>query len=201
MVLKIFDNDSRQGEICIAAVQLFYQKGYHATGMRELAAMLGMTVANVYNFFNSKEDLLFFVLEKIIIAAKENLISVVRSDQNPVEQLSALIISHIQFHGGNQQEALVSDSEVRGLQGDKMQRIIEHRDQYESIFRQVLEAGIESGHFAPVNPKMTTIAIITMCTQVAYWYKPEGSWTLDEIASNYCDFAQNALVPKRDKIT
>jgi hypothetical protein len=81
-----------------------------------------------------------------------------------------------------------------------MQKIIEYRDQYESIFRQVLEAGIESGYFAPVNPKMTTIAIITMCTQVAYWYKPEGSWTLDEIANTYCEFVQNALLPKREEI-
>jgi AcrR family transcriptional regulator len=193
--LKIFDSKTRQEEICIAAVILFYQKGYEATGMRELASMLGMTVANVYNFFKSKEDLLFFVLEKIMVAAIKNVTAAVSPVEDPTQQLSAIVIAHIQFHGENQQEALVSDSEVRSLQGENMKRIIDYRDKYENVFREVLERGIASGHFAPVNAKMTTIAIITMCTQVAYWYKPEGNWTLQEIATNYCAFIQKGLLP------
>ncbi len=193
--MKIFDTRTRQGEICNAAVELFYQKGYHATGMRELSTLLGMTAANLYNFFPSKEELLYHVLEHVITVFIDNVRSVIDLNADPVTQLTAAITANIRFHGENQKEALVSDSELRGLQGEMLQRVLEYRDKFEYEFRGILERGIQAGCFAPVNPKLTAIAILTMCTQVAYWYRPQGVWTLEDIAENYCNFVMIGLRP------
>lgn len=194
--MEIFNEGTRQDEIGIAAVELFHKKGYHATGMRELSAMLGMTVANLYNFFPSKEDLLFYVLERGMKTLIQNLKKLIDSNDDPAVQLIAAIHYHVRFHGENQKVGLVSDSELRGLQGKALERIIEYRDRYEDIFREILAKGVQSGSFTPVDPKLTTLAILTMCSQVAYWYRPQGKWSIEDIAQNYSRFALDGLRPR-----
>src|SRR5215217_4802121 len=57
----------RSGEkkrsILDAAARVFRVRGLHATGMRDIAAELGMAVGNLYYYFKDKEDLLAFVQE------------------------------------------------------------------------------------------------------------------------------------------
>jgi AcrR family transcriptional regulator len=57
----------RSGEkkrsILDAAARVFRVRGLHATGMRDIAAELGMAVGNLYYYFRDKEDLLAFVQE------------------------------------------------------------------------------------------------------------------------------------------
>lgn len=193
--MQVFDVSTGNGKICSAAVDLFYKKGYHATGMRELASVLGMTVANLYNFFPSKEVLLNQVLERIMTVFIDNVSRAIDLNADPVTQLTAGITASIRFHGENQKEALVSDSELRGLQGEMLHRVLDYRDKFEREFRGILDRGIQSGCFAPVNSKLTAIAILTMCTQVAYWYRPQGEWPLKDIAQNYCNFVLTGLSP------
>lgn len=47
-----------QDTIFHQALELFSEKGYAGTSMRELAKRCGTTASNVYNYFPSKEDLL-----------------------------------------------------------------------------------------------------------------------------------------------
>ena len=49
----------RKSEICQKALDLFIKKGYDATPMSMIAKVLGMSKANLYYYFSSKEDLLY----------------------------------------------------------------------------------------------------------------------------------------------
>jgi AcrR family transcriptional regulator len=49
--------EERRGEILDAALDLFSERGYHATGVADIAAELNMSHGTFYNYFNSKRDL------------------------------------------------------------------------------------------------------------------------------------------------
>src|SRR5215218_7861083 len=53
----------KKREILDAASRVFRRRGLHATGMRDIAAELGMAVGNLYYYFKDKEELLAFVQE------------------------------------------------------------------------------------------------------------------------------------------
>ncbi|MDQ2649373.1 MAG: TetR/AcrR family transcriptional regulator [Actinomycetota bacterium] len=48
----------RRDEILAAAVGLFHERGYHATGMDEIGAAAGMTGPGIYRHFRNKEEIL-----------------------------------------------------------------------------------------------------------------------------------------------
>lgn len=53
----------RKLEIVNAAVTCFLERGYHQTGMREIAKQADVSLGNLYNHFKGKEALLVFIAE------------------------------------------------------------------------------------------------------------------------------------------
>ena len=56
--------EEKKREILDAASRVFRRQGLHATGMRDIAAELGMAVGNLYYYFKDKEELLAFIQEE-----------------------------------------------------------------------------------------------------------------------------------------
>lgn len=57
------DYDEQRRRILEAATRLFAERGYETTGMRELAASIGMTPPAIYHYFESKEALMEALIE------------------------------------------------------------------------------------------------------------------------------------------
>ena len=53
----------------------------------------------------------------------------------------------------------------------------------------VLRDGVRAGVFEPLDPKLTAFAVISMCTNVGIWYRPDGRLTLSEVARSYATMA------------
>lgn len=84
----------RREQILAAAVNLFHERGYHATGMDEIGAAAGITGPGVYRHFASKEE----ILETLVRARGEALVAeadrIASSDLPPLEALAALAHSY-----------------------------------------------------------------------------------------------------------
>ena len=85
----------RREQILAAAVGLFHERGYHATGMDEIGAAAGITGPGVYRHFASKEE----ILETLVRARGEAVVAeadrIARSDLPPHEALDALARSYV----------------------------------------------------------------------------------------------------------
>jgi AcrR family transcriptional regulator len=57
--------DRRRHQIADAAVQLFIDKGFHKTTTRRIARAAGISIGSLYEYFASKEDILYMVCESI----------------------------------------------------------------------------------------------------------------------------------------
>jgi len=57
--------DRRRRQIADAAVQLFIKKGFHKTTTRQIAGAAGFSIGSLYEYFASKEDILYMVCESI----------------------------------------------------------------------------------------------------------------------------------------
>ena len=55
----------RRRQIAAAAVKLFIEKGFHKTTTRQIARTSGFSIGSLYEYFASKEDILYMVCESI----------------------------------------------------------------------------------------------------------------------------------------
>src|SRR5256886_9952631 len=86
--------DSRQ-EILRTAARLFQQRGYHATSMNDVAAALKLSKGGLYHHFQSKDEILFNLMNHAMDITEERVINPVKAIADPEERLRMLIRRHI----------------------------------------------------------------------------------------------------------
>ncbi len=81
-----------------SATELFWSKGYHATGVKEILHQAGATSGSLYHFFPTKEDLLLAVLEEHKSTLQERILQpAFAQTDDPIERIFA-ILAFYQVH-------------------------------------------------------------------------------------------------------
>jgi AcrR family transcriptional regulator len=174
------------------AIDLFYRNGFQATSLREIAAKVGIQVGSLYNHISSKEDLLFSIMEGVMLDLLEDQRQVI-ANPDVVRRMGALVYGHVRFHCERSKEVFIGNSELRSLARPRRQRIVVLRGEYEAVFAQELEDGIREGKFIAVDVEMVVFGLIAMGTSVANWYSPRGRLSLEEIANVYTGFTLRGI--------
>jgi TetR/AcrR family transcriptional regulator, cholesterol catabolism regulator len=168
-------------EIRAVALELFYKRGFQATTLREVAAKVGIQVGSLYNHIPSKGELLFEIMESVMLDLLEDQREAAKT-ADVVDRMRLLVDHHVKFHGRRAREVFVGNSELRSLRPAQRARIIALRDQYEMVFRKELHDGIRQGKFLPVDVQVTAYGILAMATSVSVFYSPRGRLSLEQIA-------------------
>jgi AcrR family transcriptional regulator len=179
-----------------AAIELFWRHGYEATTLREIAAEVGIQVGSLYNHIPSKEELLFSIMSGVIEDLIAELEARLKGIDDPVERLRAAIECHVMFHTDRAREVFIGNSELRSLSEPNRAAVVRLRDRYESIIAAVLRQGSNAGVFDLHDVKLTAYAVVSVGTQVSYWYHDKGRLSLPKIAEVYTDLILEGLLPR-----
>lgn len=168
-----------------AALELFAEKGYHATSLRDIGAKVGMHAGSLYNHISSKEELLVSLLKAFTAERIATLTQATAGVDDPVARLRALIDAIVLDRPREHREIFVSQSELRAVDPDRRREIVALRDQYEEVIGGVLDHGAERGVFDVPDRKLSIYAIIAIGQQIDRWYRPDGRLTREEISRVY----------------
>ncbi len=177
-----------KAKIKAVAIDLFFEKGYFATSISEIAKGCGIQKASIYYHFPSKEDLLFAIMETTMIDLLDALESNLATPSDIEGKMRAGVRSHVAFHLNRQKETFIASSELRGLSEDHFAIVVSRRDAYERIFRDLISTGIQQTIFADGDTRILAYAILTLCTAGATWFRPDGRLSVDAIAEIYENF-------------
>jgi AcrR family transcriptional regulator len=177
----------------IAAAQAFADRGYHATTTRDIAARAGMSPAAVYIHYRSKEDLLF----QISRVGHERSLKVLTAvqDPDPVVRMARSVASFARWHAEFRTTARVVQYELGSLSPEHYAVVAELRRKIEAQVRGVVEDGVRVGVFEAPDPRGAALAVLSLCIDVARWYRPDGKRTPEEIGELYADLALRMLRP------
>ena len=167
--------DSRQ-EILRTAGRLFQQRGYDATSMNDVAAALKLSKGGLYHHFQSKDEILFEIMNHAMDLTQERVINPVRGIADPQERLRALIRLHIEVVlSPRDREITVMLHENHPLPPGLRKRINARKKEYihfvEKLMAQVQQARRAKGG---VSPRAAAFALLGMINWIYQWYKPEG---------------------------
>jgi AcrR family transcriptional regulator len=176
-----------------SAINLFYKKGYFATSMSTIAKATGIRKSSIYHHYATKEDILLDIFRTTMNDLQDILKKRLNDATGAKERIKAVIYCHIIFHTKRQKEAIIADSELRGLTARNYKEIIQMRDDYEKAVQDVLEEGVAEGIFAESDTKVLSYAILSMCTSVCTWFKKSGRLSQDTVADLYTEFIVKGL--------
>ena len=98
--LSVEKKEAKKDRIIEKSMELFKENGYHATKVEEITKALGISKGNFYTYFNSKEEVLYEILD-IMKEHRISLLNEVNVDNNPKEILREFIEKHINFFSKN----------------------------------------------------------------------------------------------------
>jgi len=192
------DNRSVRDKVLAAAVQLFAEYGYHAATMRDIARIAGIQAASIYYHYASKQALLVEIMEKYMRQLNANLEHIVSKQDTINQRLYEAISNHILLHTTFKSEFFIIDTEIRALEVGNRRKILDLRDQYEDLFQKLLQEGIEKGVLRQTDVKVSSYAIIAMCTEVAQWFRPSGRLSVQQVIQIYSEMVTEGLLLIKD---
>ncbi|TGN65064.1 TetR/AcrR family transcriptional regulator [Nocardioides eburneiflavus] len=184
------NNDAR-GRLLDAAAQLFTEFGYEGTAVTRIAKAAGMTPANMYWHFPSKQDLLAEMLTQMYAWSHEYLVTRLPADGDPTTRLAAYVraMVHIQIEAlsesGNHSYLTLATS----LEPKRREELAKQQRQFLVILKEILEDGSTAGVFALRDITVTTFAILQMCEYSFLWFRSGGRLTVEEVEDEYVALA------------
>ncbi|MFE1247828.1 TetR/AcrR family transcriptional regulator [Streptomyces sp. NPDC058741] len=173
--------------LLIAAVEAFAERGYHATTTRDIAGRAGMSPAALYIHYKTKEELLHRISRIGHEKALEILRTASRREGTPTERLADAVSSFVRWHAGGRTTARVVQYELDSLGPDARAEILGLRRQVDAEVRGIIEEGVRSGDFDVIDVHGTTLAVLSLCIDVARWFNVGGPRTPEEVGALYAD--------------
>jgi len=183
----------KREQILQAATRLFRERGYHATSVRDIADAVGIQGGSLYAHFESKDDVLWDIVNQSADAFFAALDPVMNSNRDTVAKLRDAIIAHVGVITRDLDAAAVYTTEWRHLAPERRVEFSARRDSYESLFRDLVRLGIREGFLSPVDEAYGTLFILSALNYVYLWFRPEGRMSSEAVARMMADFIFDGL--------
>jgi AcrR family transcriptional regulator len=177
----------RQAELLQIAADLFAERGYVATTVRDIAEAAGILSGSLYHHFDSKESMIDAILSTFInktLAAYDEVVAQGRSPKETFEQLVHVSLGSMV---SDRSAILIYQNESRFLaQEQRFSYLRDAHRKFERIWTRVLERGIEEGEFRPnIDPKLIYRLVRDTVWTAPRWWRPGGSMKPDRIIEQY----------------
>mgnify|MGYP001221665383 CR=1 FL=1 len=178
---------ARREAIVDASAQVFAQQGYHATGIVELCAVNGLGKGAFYHYIGSKEELLAAIHDRVMDEVLLGADRVAVAGGTPSAQLAMLGDELLDVIYRYPDHVWVFLHEFPALTAERADRFRIRRREYERRVESVLQAGIDTGEFRAVEPRLTALAWLGMHNYTYLWLKSGGRLTARDVAKPFAD--------------
>ena len=176
--------DQKLEHILRTAARIFAAKSYHATSMRDISRATGVSLAGLYHYCKSKEELLFLIQDHCFGRVLERLEERVRGMDDPLEKLRIFIDNHLSFFAANMAEMKVLSHEAESLEGDLHKHVSGQKQKYAKLARKILREIQERESDARIDLTVATYALFGMMNWIYNWYDPGGKLSVAELVDN-----------------
>ena len=172
--------DERLEYLLAQAARIFAEAGYHSTSMRDLAAASGMSLAGMYYYVRSKEDLLGLIQERCFTSVLEGARNALLGHTDPQDRLEAFIRHHVTYFTGHMAEMKVLSHEANVLSGDPRRRVSQVKRRYVDLLESLLRDAVPEER--PVDRSAAAYVLFGMMNWIYNWYDPAGEIDPERLA-------------------
>ena len=171
------------------AVKLFYERGFNATTLDDIAAELGVTKPFIYTHFRSKVDLLAALCKPTIEMSLAAVAEAAEADGTHTERLYHAIVGFTRVVLQRQPNIAIYFREEKNLATAALEEINTLRRQFDRVLSRLLRAGVEAGDFNVPDVNLAALAIGGMISWAYTWHRADGRLPLDDIGARMGNLA------------
>lgn len=187
-------NLSRKEQVIRKAAELFREKGYAASSMRDLAQKLGIEAASLYSHIKSKEEILQNLCFDMAAEFRKSLDDVEKLNVSSGEKLKQGIIGHIQVMAKDLTASAVFMNEHRHLSQPWLRQFLLLRINYINRFKEIIEQGVRNGEFkSSIDRKLAVMTLFSSLNWMPMWYDPSSAINSSELGEQLADMLVNGL--------
>jgi AcrR family transcriptional regulator len=187
--------DQKLEQILRASAGIFAQKSYHSTSMRDISRATGVSLAGLYHYCKSKEELLFLIQDHCFGRVLEHLEQRIKGIEDPFEKLRIFIDNHLSFFAANMAEMKVLSHEAESLAGDLHQHVSGKKEKYAKLARKILrEIQERESKGARIDLTVATYALFGMMNWIYNWYDPRGKLSVKQLVDNITGLFLNGFL-------
>jgi AcrR family transcriptional regulator len=204
--------DQKLELILRTSARIFAEKSYHSTSMRDISRATGVSLAGLYHYCKSKEELLFLIQDHCFGRVLERFEERIKGIEDPFEKLRIFIDNHLSFFAANMAEMKVLSHEAESLAGDMHKHVSGKKEKYarqaRKILREIQEresearlrgsqpgtpAGVgRSGRATVASTQgktridltVATYALFGMMNWIYNWYDSSGKLSVNQLVDN-----------------
>src|SRR5258708_6709540 len=164
-------HDRRLAEVLEHAARIFWEKGYEGASMRDLARVTGMSLAGLYYYFESKEELLFLIQKHTFTTIMEQLRERLTEPTDPEERVRIFIRNHLEYFLSNKEAMKVLTHEDETLKNGRGAQIRAIKRQYYRICLDLLE-DLRRAKGLQFSGRLAVLSLFGMINWIYTWHNP-----------------------------
>lgn len=176
--------DEKREAVLRTAVQLFLERGYHRATLNEVADRLNITKPTLYNYFHSKEDILY---ECWVIGqerVEDRIAEIEATSGSGLSRLRLMVSAYGRIMASDFGASLVRFN-VSDLSEPNKKVTLAGKRRIDRAFRSYIAQGIADRSIRPCDVKLTAFAILGALNWIGHWYKSAGDLSPDQIAEDF----------------
>jgi AcrR family transcriptional regulator len=186
----------RDDEVLAAAVRVFYERGYSDSTVQDIADAVGILKGSIYHYIDTKEDLLFRLLEGVHNDVGKILEDVgADPDLAPLERLELYVRRQVSYNLDNIERISVYYHDIDRLSPERLAPIIAQRHEHERFVTNMIKDAQTEGTADPsLDARLLRNCVFATVIWTYRWYRPGGRASRETIADVCCAFALRGVV-------
>jgi len=185
----------RQEKIIAAAIDKFHERSYAETSVEDVANAVGILKGSIYYYIDSKEDLLYRILDDVHSEVEEILErALARDDLAPLDRLAQYIRDQVRYNASNIKRISIYYHDLDQLSGTRHAAIRAKRKQVEGDVVQLLREAQRNGDIdAAMDVQLAANCAFGAVIWIYTWFKPGQKTSLVSLADFWSEFILSGL--------
>lgn len=189
--------DKRRIQIVDAAVELFIANGFHKTTTREIARHSGISIGLLYEYVNSKEDILFLVCDAIHNEVENGVTEALGRYAGGKDSLAAMIREYFMICDRMSDHILLIYQETRSLPSHWRSKVLEKEIKITEIFVDALIDLARNGGIPDMDRRSMTLMAHNIVVLGHMWtfrrWEIQKEFGIEEYIRRQTDFVIGAI--------
>jgi len=199
---KPLRESKRQSEVLQAAAHLFFQKGFSATTVQDVADALGFLKGSLYYYIETKEDLLFQILDQVHDEVDDMLDGVLElPNLGPLDRLEVYVQRQIEYNFQNLERITVYYHDVDRLSDVRRNHILLRRKPHSRfVLGLIRQAQAEGDADTTIDAIILSNCVFATITGTYNWYHGQFP-NPSHVASSCAAFVKGAVTRNANSVS
>lgn len=185
----------RRQELVDVAASIFADKGYHATSVQDIAEALGILKGSIYYYIESKEDLLYEIVQSRLERTEGVLARLRTAKLDPQAKLRAYIRDIVVHVYAEPVKSAVLLRDMTALTGERLEYATDVLERQDRFLRRQISAGQKAGTICPdAEPALVARGIVSMVAWVYRWQGNQVKFGAERTGEAYADMVLGGIV-------